>query len=106
MSDLQVLAKRRLMRTSSREVSERGSRSKLPAFHSRLNSQSKSRRGRTPSDSTTPVSQMTLTSSPSPRDGIVLTAGVVEIPVLLEPLQELEVVLHFAVDQTIHWDGL
>lgn len=41
-----------------------------------------------------------------PADGVVLSARVVHVPELFEPLQELEVVLHFTVHQSFDWNGL
>lgn len=42
----------------------------------------------------------------SPAYGIVLAPWVVEIPVLFEPLEKLEVILHFTAHEAIHWNGL
>ena len=42
----------------------------------------------------------------SPGDGVVVTAGVVLVPKLLCPLQEIEVVLHLALHQGFDRDGL
>lgn len=44
--------------------------------------------------------------SRSTRDGVIFAAGEVEVPVLFEPLEELEVVLHFALDEAVDGDGL
>lgn len=47
-----------------------------------------------------------LTVAFPPPDGVVLPTGVVQVPIFLEPLQEFEVVLHFAVDEAVDWYGL
>lgn len=50
---------------------------------------------------------LTFTSqSLPPCESIVLSPRKLHIPVLLDPLQELEVVLHLALDESIHRDGL
>lgn len=41
-----------------------------------------------------------------PAHGIIPSTRKVEVPILLQPLQEFEVVLHLAVDEAVHGDGL
>lgn len=57
------------------------------------------------SSPTTAAARRTEGSALSPRDGVVLAARVVLVPETLYPLQELEVVLHLALDETCNGDG-